>query len=79
MRESPLHRHAGRHRPAWQPILEVDHVEDLARGGEDHPRNMVALCPNCHACKTRGSNPARWRRDLTRVATAAHKAAMRNG
>jgi 5-methylcytosine-specific restriction protein A len=59
-----------------QPILEVDHIEDLAKGGEDHPRNMVALCPNCHACKTRGSNPARWRRDLLRVATAAHKAAL---
>jgi 5-methylcytosine-specific restriction protein A len=59
-----------------QPILEVDHIEDLARGGEDHPRNMVALCPNCHACKTRGSNPAQWRRDLMRVATAAHKAAI---
>jgi 5-methylcytosine-specific restriction protein A len=60
-----------------QPILDVDHVEDLAKGGEDHPRNMVALCPNCHACKTRGGNAARWRRELTQVARAAHDRAIR--
>jgi 5-methylcytosine-specific restriction protein A len=61
---------------AGQPILEVDHVQDLAKGGEDHPRNMVALCPNCHACKTRGRNPAHWRRELLQVATSAHEAAL---
>lgn len=59
-----------------QPILDVDHIEDLARGGEDHPRNMVALCPNCHACKTRGRNAARWRRELTRAAEQAHDRAI---
>jgi len=37
------------------PILEVDHVHDLALGGPDHPAQMIALCPNCHAIKTRGS------------------------
>ena len=30
------------------PVLDVDHIQDLGRGGEDDPRNMVALCPNCH-------------------------------
>ncbi len=59
-----------------QPILDVDHIQDLAKGGEDHPRNMVALCPNCHACKTRGANATLWRRDLTRVARAAHDTAI---
>lgn len=58
-----------------EPILDVDHVLDLALGGEDHPRNMVALCPNCHACKTRGAEAARWRRELARVAVAADAAA----
>jgi 5-methylcytosine-specific restriction protein A len=62
-----------------QPILDVDHVEDLAKGGEDHPRNMVALCPNCHACKTRGRNAAQWRRDLVRVARSAHESAIGSG
>jgi 5-methylcytosine-specific restriction protein A len=59
-----------------EPILDVDHVQDLARGGEDHPRNMVALCPNCHAVKTRGANQAQWRRSLRVQAQTAH-AAMR--
>lgn len=57
-----------------EPILDVDHVLDLARGGEDHPRNMVALCPNCHAVKTRGANTQRWRRQLARIAESAHVA-----
>lgn len=30
------------------PFLEVHHVERLADGGADVPRNAVALCPNCH-------------------------------
>lgn len=49
-------------------ILEVDHVEDLAWGGVDDPSNMVALCPNCHASKTRGENVAKRRRQLGRIA-----------
>ncbi|MDN2495878.1 HNH endonuclease [Nocardia nova] len=36
------------------PVLDVDHVEDIAKGGRDHPGQMIALCPNCHAVKTRG-------------------------
>lgn len=42
------------------PILEVDHIHDLAKGGADLPAQMIALCPNCHAIKTRGTT----RRDL---------------
>ncbi|WP_345699882.1 HNH endonuclease signature motif containing protein [Kitasatospora terrestris] len=38
------------------PILEVDHVNGLARTGQDEPEFMIALCPNCHALKTRGAN-----------------------
>lgn len=57
---------------AGEAILDVDHVHDLAKGGEDHPRNMVALCPNCHAVKTRGANVQRWRRELAQVALRAH-------
>jgi 5-methylcytosine-specific restriction protein A len=37
------------------PILEIDHIHDLALGGDDDPVQMVALCPNCHATKTRGT------------------------
>ncbi|MGN7798149.1 HNH endonuclease signature motif containing protein [Leifsonia sp. 22587] len=59
-----------------QPILEVDHVKDLALGGHDDPANMVALCPNCHASKTRGRNAGSLRAKLARVAAGAHAAAI---
>ncbi|MEU8773335.1 HNH endonuclease signature motif containing protein [Streptomyces sp. NPDC048606] len=54
-------------------ILEVDHVHPLAEGGRDHPEQMVALCPNCHAMKTRGSRREQLRRQLVDVARAAHR------
>jgi len=31
-----------------EPYLECHHVVWLAKGGEDHIENTVALCPNCH-------------------------------
>ncbi|MDP2882828.1 MAG: HNH endonuclease signature motif containing protein [Azonexus sp.] len=30
------------------PYLEVHHVVQLAKGGEDSVENALALCPNCH-------------------------------
>lgn len=59
-----------------EPILDVDHIIDLAKGGEDRPLNMVALCPNCHAVKTRSGNAATRRRQLLAIALAAHAAAV---
>ena len=60
---------------ARKPILEVDHVVDLALGGRDHPSQMVALCPNCHAVKTRGRTRETLREILLRVAVERHNAA----
>ncbi|MFI1852097.1 HNH endonuclease [Streptomyces sp. NPDC020480] len=54
------------------PILEVDHVMDLAQGGRDHPSHMVALCPNCHAIKTRGRTREDLRATLLDVARERH-------
>ncbi|MEV6955386.1 HNH endonuclease signature motif containing protein [Streptomyces sp. NPDC051183] len=36
--------------PKGKPILEVDHIDELSRGGMDHPKNMIALCLKlpCH-------------------------------
>lgn len=31
-----------------RPFLEVHHITSLSDDGPDHPRNVVALCPNCH-------------------------------
>jgi len=59
-------------------ILEVDHVVELALGGRDHPRQMVALCPNCHAVKTRGRTRETLRETLLRVALERHSARRLN-
>ncbi|MFK4109412.1 HNH endonuclease [Streptomyces sp. NPDC002176] len=57
------------------PLLEVDHVRELALGGRDHPGQMVALCPNCHAVKTRGRSRERLRALLLTVAEERHREA----
>ncbi|RKN11626.1 HNH endonuclease [Streptomyces radicis] len=59
-----------------EPLLEVDHVADLALGGRDHPGQMIALCPNCHALKTRGSRREELRRVLLAVAADDHARAL---
>ncbi|MER8103882.1 HNH endonuclease signature motif containing protein [Kitasatospora sp. NPDC094016] len=58
------------------PIVEVDHITGLADGGEDHPANMIALCPNCHALKTRGQGRDAMQESLRQVARARHAEAM---
>lgn len=39
-----------------EPLLDVDHIEQLADGGRDHPVQMIALCPDCHRVKTHGQS-----------------------
>ena len=31
------------------PYLEVHHIQGLADDGPDSPRNVAAICPNCHS------------------------------
>jgi 5-methylcytosine-specific restriction enzyme A len=54
------------------PILEIDHIHDLALGGDDDPLQMIALCPNCHATKTRGTKRADLKPILLATAKARH-------
>ncbi|MET9122247.1 HNH endonuclease signature motif containing protein [Streptomyces sp. NPDC004528] len=54
---------------AGQPLLEIDHIDDHAQGGRDHPSAMIALCPNCHA-KTCGRDRSALRERLRGVAQA---------
>ncbi|MFF4311692.1 HNH endonuclease [Streptomyces sp. NPDC001507] len=61
---------------AGKPILQVDHVHDLAQGGPDLPWNMIALCPNCHALKTYGVNRKKLRRLLADTARRLHEEAL---
>ncbi|WP_030980751.1 HNH endonuclease signature motif containing protein [Streptomyces sp. NRRL S-1824] len=58
---------------AGLPILQVDHVRDLTKGGPDVPWNMIALCPNCHALKTYGENREKLRRLLAAEAKRLHE------
>nr|BEK68927.1 hypothetical protein KPHV_61540 [Kitasatospora purpeofusca] len=60
------------------PVVEVDHVHGLGEGGLDHPANMVVLCPNCHAVKTRGRDAevAELQKLLAGIARQRHEAAM---
>jgi 5-methylcytosine-specific restriction protein A len=53
-----------------EPVLEVDHVEQIADGGRDHPVQMIALCPDCHAVKTRGRSRHQL---ISALAHAAHE------
>lgn len=55
------------------PILEVDHIHDLALGGDDNPSQMIALCPNCHQVKTRGSTREQLRGVLFAAAKQRHE------
>jgi 5-methylcytosine-specific restriction protein A len=57
-------------------ILEVDHVRDLAKGGPDNPDQMIALCPNCHATKTRGRTRQQLQQELFTVAEHRHQALL---
>ena len=56
------------------PIIEVDHIHDLALGGPDNPVQMIALCPNCHEIKTRGRTREELRQVLFVVARQRHDA-----
>jgi 5-methylcytosine-specific restriction protein A len=56
------------------PILEIDHIHDLALGGPDDPTQMIALCPNCHAIKTRGRTRGQLRALLFVTANQRHQA-----
>ncbi|MET8541137.1 HNH endonuclease signature motif containing protein [Kitasatospora sp. NPDC004799] len=81
--ENPGCAHPGFHEIGrnGDPIVEVDHVRGLKEGGPDHPANMVVLCPNCHAVKTRGPDEpvTRLRGVLARIARERHEAAMAAG
>lgn len=61
------------------PILEIDHIHDLALGGPDDPVQMVALCPNCHAIKTRGRTREELRQVLLVIAKQRHDAMVLQG
>lgn len=56
-----------------EPLLQVDHIQDLALGGEDNPAQMIALCPNCHTIKTHGRTREQLRQKLLVLAEHLHR------
>ncbi|MFD7881907.1 HNH endonuclease signature motif containing protein [Streptomyces bauhiniae] len=62
-----------------EALLEVDHIDNHAAGGRDYPSAMIALCPNCHANKTRGADQDELRGRLRAVALRRHQALRGDG
>ena len=54
-------------------LLEVDHIDDHAKGGADVPQAMAALCPNCHKIKTLGTTGEQLRERLRQTADERHR------
>lgn len=55
------------------PYLECHHVHRLADGGPDHPKNVVALCPNCHRRAHFSSDAKAYNETLKKVACKAEQ------
>ena len=49
-----------------RPYLEAHHVSRVSDGGPDHPRWVIALCPNCHRRVHHGKNGEEYNAQLTR-------------
>ncbi|OEJ98619.1 hypothetical protein A8C32_05310 [Flavivirga aquatica] len=47
-----------------QPYLEVHHIIELSQGGSDSPKNVAAICPNCHARVTHGQDAQEFNNEL---------------
>lgn len=58
------------------PFLECHHVHRLADGGPDHPKNIVALCPNCHRRAHYSNDATHFNNKLIKVAAEAEKNAL---
>ena len=48
-----------------RPYLEAHHVTRVSDGGPDHPRWVIALCPNCHRQVHHGQNAEAYNARLT--------------
>lgn len=50
--------------PNHDPYLEVHHVHELSKGGDDDPDSVIALCPTCHARVHYGANGRAYNEEL---------------
>ena len=64
--------------PKGSPFLEVHHILRLADDGPDLPKNVAAVCPNCHRAAHHSTDSIRIREALIkRVAAIETRLAMR--
>lgn len=56
-----------------QPYLEVHHIIELNNGGSDSPKNVAAICPNCHARVTHGQDATEFNNELKNKVTEIEK------
>ena len=47
-----------------RPFLETHHMRRVADGGPDHPRWVIALCPNCHQRVHHGKDGSLFNQEL---------------
>jgi 5-methylcytosine-specific restriction protein A len=50
--------------PKGRPYLEPHHIRRRADAGPDHPRWVIALCPNCHRRVHQGADGGDYNRSL---------------
>jgi len=50
-----------------EPYLEPHHIRRLSDGGPDHPRWVIALCPNCHRRVHHAQDAANYNENLSDV------------
>lgn len=59
--------------PAGTPFLEPHHLTRLADGGPDHPKHVIALCPNCHRRAHYSEDSISFNKSLVRILSAIEK------
>jgi len=56
--------------PAGRPYIEPHHIRRLSDGGQDHPRWVAGVCPNCHRRAHYSSDAAVYNDRLSDVVAA---------
>jgi hypothetical protein len=56
-----------------EPYLEIHHLIALAADGSDHPANVAAICPNCHARITHGKDGTKFNIEIKHRILQAEK------
>jgi len=56
------------------PYLEVHHLQAISEGGADHPKNVAAICPNCHRRTEKSEDREKFNNHIIKKILAKEKA-----